>query len=142
MISDGTALVAAGGAEAAGGVVGTDVTSGAADVVSAAPAGAAVVVAVGAALVGVVVCWAGVAVSDVAELDVEDGADDVVLELDPDGEVLAVAGVVDVADVVGVAEVEVVGVADVLESLGEVVLDVLVDGATAGTNSAADGGTV
>ena len=154
---------AAGVAEGAG-VLGAGALSPTADadfstvavvVIAAGDSWAAVVVS-GVALVGVVVCWlcAEGAALDVAGAEAEeDGAEDdgadvpdsVIGEVaaDPDvgvpdvaPELAEVVGLTEVADVPAV--VEVVGVVD---SLSGGALGVLV-GATAGTNSAADGGTV
>lgn len=89
---------------------------------------------------------AGVVVVDVAAVgEVEDAVGDVVGVSVVAGvvEVVGVDGVVDVAGVVEVDGVVEVVAADVVESLGDGVPEVLVlGGATAGTSSAADGGTV
>ena len=157
---------AAGVAEGAG-VLGAGALSPTADadfstvavVVIAAGDSWAAVVVVGVALVGVVVCWlcAVGAALDVAGAEAEeDGAEDDRADV-PDsvtGEVAAdpdvgvpdvapeLAEVVGLTEVVGVpAVVGLVGVVGVVDSLSGGALGVLV-GATAGTNSAADGGTV
>jgi hypothetical protein len=108
--------------------------------------GAAVLV--GAALVGVVVCWLCWDADVDADVDADAGDDDAefsalevaalevaVLLLAPDSADVEVE-----ADVEGDADVDADD--EVAESLCDGALGVLVGGATAGTNSAADGGTV
>jgi hypothetical protein len=137
-------------------VVTAAVGAGAALVGASAADGAAVTLVVGAALVGVVVgslCADGAAL-EVAGEDAEDGgtdeaesvtevvgavADAGVSVVVPGAEVVGLVGVAEVSGAADVAgAIEVVGV---VEGLTGGALGVLV-GATAGTNSADDGGTV
>jgi hypothetical protein len=129
--------------------------AGAAVVGAGASAGAAVLVAgvdcavadgaalvVGAALVGVVVCWL-CWVAELLDVAADDAADDEPEGASEDGvvdeSVPEVALVLDSGDVVVEVVADVEGVVD---SLSDGALGVEVGGARAGTNSADDGGTV
>ena len=136
-------------------VVVTAAVGAGAALVDSAAGGAAVTLVVGAALVGVVVGWLcadGAAL--VAGEDAEDGGTDeaesvteVVGAVPDAGDSVEVpgaevVGLVGVAEVTGAADVGgAVDVVGVVEGLTGGALGVLV-GATAGTNSADDGGTV